>query len=188
MEEFFAPFTPHRHPRRVEWLRRYQLIFRFGATLLSLCTLLSILGLFIGSRRSRAGVILFGVSGFVLLLPKRSWGHISVATRCRLPARWGRRPASSCGTCSKWNGLGGRSPAAPPPRDPAAQAWVRGRSPTRDVASRAPRRQGGADDGLLAKLRQGGCDPITIGDDELTLSRELSGRGMESVTVVAHPV
>ncbi len=74
MEEFFAPFTPHRHPRRVEWLRHYQLIFRFGATLLSLCTLLSLLGLFIGSRRSRAGVILFGVSGFVLLLPEALLG------------------------------------------------------------------------------------------------------------------
>jgi hypothetical protein len=74
MESFYAPFTPHRHPRRVQWLRHYQLIFRFGATMLSLCTLLTLLGLFIGSRRSRAGVILFGVSGFVLLLPEALLG------------------------------------------------------------------------------------------------------------------
>ena len=73
-ESFFAPFTPHRHPRRVQWLRQYQLIFRFGATMLSLCTLLTLLGLFIGSRRSRAGVILFGVAGFVLLLPEALLG------------------------------------------------------------------------------------------------------------------
>ena len=43
---------------------------RFGATLLTICTLLSILGLAVGPHRTRIGVFVFGVSGFVLLLPE----------------------------------------------------------------------------------------------------------------------
>ena len=70
MEEFFDPFNPHRHPRRVRALHDYQRVARFGATLLTICTLLTILGLAVGPHRTRIGVFVFGVSGFVLLLPE----------------------------------------------------------------------------------------------------------------------
>lgn len=41
----------------------------FGATALAISTLLTLIGLVIGTRRSRAGVLLFGLGGLALLLP-----------------------------------------------------------------------------------------------------------------------
>ena len=51
------------------WLHRYQRVFRFGATLLTVTTLLTIIGLAIAPRRIRSGVIIFGVGGLVTLIP-----------------------------------------------------------------------------------------------------------------------
>jgi hypothetical protein len=70
METFFGPFHPSRHPSPARAMYVYQRVFRFGATLLTLTTLLTLLGLAVGPRRSKVGVMLFGLSGFVLLLPE----------------------------------------------------------------------------------------------------------------------
>jgi hypothetical protein len=70
MESFFDRFNAHRHPRRVRALRDYQRIFRFGATMLTLTALLALLGLGIGSRNARVGVIIFGLGGIVTLFPE----------------------------------------------------------------------------------------------------------------------
>jgi hypothetical protein len=67
MEAFFNPFTVDQSPAGIRFLDTVQRLFRFGGTMLSIATLLLTLGLLIGSRRSRVGVLLFGVGGLALL-------------------------------------------------------------------------------------------------------------------------
>jgi hypothetical protein len=69
METFFDKFHLHRRPRGLQALHDYQRVFRFGGTLLSLAALLTVLGLCIGPRRARAGVLMFGVGGIAMLVP-----------------------------------------------------------------------------------------------------------------------
>lgn len=65
---FFDPFTIHRRHWALELLRHWQLVIRFGGTALFVTTVLTLVGLLIGTRRSRVGVLLFGIGGFVLLV------------------------------------------------------------------------------------------------------------------------
>ena len=67
MESFFDRFAVHESPRGTQFLMDYEHPFRFGATLLTLCSLLTVLGLLIGDRRLRVGVLLFGVGGLAML-------------------------------------------------------------------------------------------------------------------------
>ncbi|HEY6395861.1 MAG TPA: glycosyltransferase family 39 protein [Solirubrobacteraceae bacterium] len=69
LEQFYGPFSLHRRGWALQIVRRWQVIVRFGATALFLTTLLVVLGLAIGSRRSRAGVMLLGLGGLSLLVP-----------------------------------------------------------------------------------------------------------------------
>jgi 4-amino-4-deoxy-L-arabinose transferase-like glycosyltransferase len=68
MESFFDPFTAHESPGGTRFLLDYEHPFRFGATLLTLCSLLTALGLLIGGRRPRIGVLLYGVGGLSVLV------------------------------------------------------------------------------------------------------------------------
>ena len=68
MEEFFNPFTVDQNPAGIRFLDTVQRLFRFGGTMLSIATLLIALGLLVGPRRSRVGVLLFGVGGLALLV------------------------------------------------------------------------------------------------------------------------
>jgi len=68
MESFFDPFTVHESPGGTRFLMDYEHPFRFGATLLTLCSLLTTLGLLIGDRRLRIGVLLFGVGALAILV------------------------------------------------------------------------------------------------------------------------
>jgi hypothetical protein len=68
METFFDPFSPHEAHWGSHFLQGYVHPFRFGATLLSLCSLLTLLGLFVGDRRFRIGVLLFGGGGLAMLI------------------------------------------------------------------------------------------------------------------------
>jgi hypothetical protein len=70
METFFDDFTEDLDRAGLEFLDGYQRIFgiRFGATLLTVTTLLTLFGMLIGARRERIGVLLFGVGGLVLLI------------------------------------------------------------------------------------------------------------------------
>lgn len=68
MESFFDPFHPHEAHWGSHFMQGYVHPFRFGATLLTLCSLLTLLGLFIGDRRLRIGVLLFGVGGLAMLI------------------------------------------------------------------------------------------------------------------------
>lgn len=67
MELFFNPFTVDQDAAGIRFLDTVQRIFRFGGTLLSLATLLVLVGLFVGPRRNRVGVLLFGGGGLALL-------------------------------------------------------------------------------------------------------------------------
>jgi hypothetical protein len=68
MESFFDPFTVHESSGGTQFLMDYEHPFRFGATLLTLCSLLIVLGLLVGDRRQRIGVLLFGVGGLAMLV------------------------------------------------------------------------------------------------------------------------
>jgi 4-amino-4-deoxy-L-arabinose transferase-like glycosyltransferase len=75
MSSFYRPFraTTRRGVRR--FLSGWERVFRFGATLLVITTLLTIAGLFVGERRSL--LILFGLGGLSLLLAPSVIGEYS---------------------------------------------------------------------------------------------------------------
>jgi hypothetical protein len=68
LNAFFGTFSFRSHTTGVAVLRRWQLIVRFGASALFVTALLTLLGLVLGTRRSRIGVLLFGVGGLSLLV------------------------------------------------------------------------------------------------------------------------
>jgi 4-amino-4-deoxy-L-arabinose transferase-like glycosyltransferase len=68
LETFYNDFTVDQGRPGLEFLRSWQLVIRFGATALSITTVLTLLGLAIGTRRSRAGFLLFGVGGLALIV------------------------------------------------------------------------------------------------------------------------
>ena len=69
METFFDDFIVNKAAGGLAVLHDYKRWARFGGTLLSLSTLLLVLGLLVGSRRSRIAVLLFGGTGLLLLIP-----------------------------------------------------------------------------------------------------------------------
>jgi hypothetical protein len=81
-------------------------VTRFGATLLSVTTLLILIGLLIGTRRSRVGVLLFGVGGLALLVSPVLTGNyvgrylvpltgpMMAAAAVTITELWRRRPRS----------------------------------------------------------------------------------------------
>ncbi len=68
LEAFFAPFAVHQRHGVLRALHDWQRVVRFGATALFLTTILTVIGLLIGTRRSRIAVLLFGVGGLSLIL------------------------------------------------------------------------------------------------------------------------
>jgi 4-amino-4-deoxy-L-arabinose transferase-like glycosyltransferase len=68
LEQYFDPFAAHAHRAPLDLLRALQHVTRFGAVLLSITTMLTLVGLIVGSRRSRSAVSLFGLGGLSLLV------------------------------------------------------------------------------------------------------------------------
>lgn len=68
MEWFYDHFTVHVSRSGIAFLESYENPFRFGGTLLTLTSLLTVLGLLIGPRRARIGVLLFGVGALAMLV------------------------------------------------------------------------------------------------------------------------
>jgi Dolichyl-phosphate-mannose-protein mannosyltransferase len=68
LEAYYNDFNSHEYRPGLEFLRGWQHITRFGATALSITTALTLLGLAIGTRRSRVSVLLFGVGGLSLIV------------------------------------------------------------------------------------------------------------------------
>ncbi len=77
LEEFYGPFKLHRSQWALRIIRRWQVILRFGATALFVTTLLTLLGLLIGTRRSRLGVLVLGAGGLSLLIAPALTGTYS---------------------------------------------------------------------------------------------------------------
>jgi hypothetical protein len=68
MEEFFDPFSPDQWRDGILFMDTEQRVFRFGGTFLTITTVLILLGLLIGPRRSRAAVLLLGGGALALLI------------------------------------------------------------------------------------------------------------------------
>lgn len=68
MEEFFDPFRIDREMGTLDVLTDYQRVFRLGATLLSICTILIAIGLLLGNRRQRLSVLVLGVGGLAMFV------------------------------------------------------------------------------------------------------------------------
>lgn len=65
---YYDRFTVHPMRWGLQFLHDWQRIVRFGATALFVTTVLTLIGLAVGDRRSRVGVLLFGLGGLSLLL------------------------------------------------------------------------------------------------------------------------
>ena len=74
MESFFDPFHPTAHPRRQQALYDYQRVFRLGATLLTICSLLTVLALCVGPRRTRVCALVLGCGAVLTLVPQAAGG------------------------------------------------------------------------------------------------------------------
>ncbi|MBO0712191.1 MAG: phospholipid carrier-dependent glycosyltransferase [Acetobacteraceae bacterium] len=68
LESYFSPFAVHTQHGTLQLLHDWQRVVRFGATALFITTVLTLVGLIIGTRRSRAAVILFGLGGLSLIV------------------------------------------------------------------------------------------------------------------------
>jgi hypothetical protein len=82
LARYYDPFQVHIHRGGLEFLRGWQRVVRFGGAALTIATILVLIGLLIGDRRSRVGVLLFGVGGLSLLLvpglTANYWGRYTV--------------------------------------------------------------------------------------------------------------
>lgn len=110
MERLFDRFTPRARPGMLHALHGYQRVFRLGATLLWVTTLLTLLALVVGPRRARIGAFLFGIGALSCLLPD-AWGAayigrytvplagpLGAAAGIALWALWRRRSATAVRT------------------------------------------------------------------------------------------
>jgi hypothetical protein len=115
METFFSPFSVHHRYRILDAFYDYQRVVRFGGTLLTISTLLILIGLFVGPRRSRIAILLLGVGGLaIILLPTFSANYVG---RYMVPSAGPLAAAAVIAAMSivsrlrEWRR--GRSPAAP---------------------------------------------------------------------------
>jgi Dolichyl-phosphate-mannose-protein mannosyltransferase len=74
-EGFYNDFSVRKNQTGLEFLRDWQEVIRFDPIALSGATLLTLVGLVIGSRRSRVGVFLFGVGGLALIVAPALTGN-----------------------------------------------------------------------------------------------------------------
>jgi Dolichyl-phosphate-mannose-protein mannosyltransferase len=75
MERFYADFSVDKDPPGLRFLRGWQEVTRFGGLALTITTLLALIGVLLGSRRSRVGVFLFGAAGLSLLIAPALTGN-----------------------------------------------------------------------------------------------------------------
>jgi Dolichyl-phosphate-mannose-protein mannosyltransferase len=68
LESYYDDFSVDRYEPGLEFLHDWQRVVRFGGTALAITTALALFGLLVGPRRSRVGVLLFGIGGLALLV------------------------------------------------------------------------------------------------------------------------
>ena len=111
VEGFFDDFSVDLDEGGLQTLRDYQRVFRFGATALAATTALILLGLLIGERRNRLGVLLFGGTGLaILLLPALS---VHYAARYTVPVAPLLAAGAAIALLSGWRWWEGRRAYAP---------------------------------------------------------------------------
>ncbi len=75
MAGFYTPFHPHTRPSLRRLLGGWERVFRFGATLLALSTIITLVALLLGARREL--IVLFGGGGLCLLAAPSLIGEYS---------------------------------------------------------------------------------------------------------------
>jgi 4-amino-4-deoxy-L-arabinose transferase-like glycosyltransferase len=75
LESYYDDFTVAPRESGLELLHAWQRVGRFGGLALSIATGLTLLGLLLGPRRSRVGVLLFGVGGLALIVAPALTGN-----------------------------------------------------------------------------------------------------------------
>jgi hypothetical protein len=75
MEQFYNDFTVDRDRKPLELISSWQQVGRFGGTMLSITTVLALVGLFVGTRRNRLGVLVLGLGGLALIVPPALTGN-----------------------------------------------------------------------------------------------------------------
>ncbi len=68
LQTYYRHFTVHPVHWGLQFLHAWQRVIRFGAAALCITTVLTLLGLALGSRQARVGILLFGLGGLSLLL------------------------------------------------------------------------------------------------------------------------
>jgi hypothetical protein len=69
LEDYYNSFSLQKYEHGLEIHRGWQRVIRFVPVLVSITTLLTFVGLVVGTRRSRVGVLLFGAGGLTMLVP-----------------------------------------------------------------------------------------------------------------------
>jgi hypothetical protein len=75
MEQFYNDFTVDRDRRPLELISSWQQVGRFGGTMLSVATALALVGLVVGTRRDRLGVLMLGLGGLALIVAPALTGN-----------------------------------------------------------------------------------------------------------------
>ena len=121
LESFYNDFSVHRDQAGLEFLHNWQRVVRFGGTALAITTVLALIGLLVGPRRFRVGVLLFGIGGLALLVAPVLTGNY--AGRYTVPMAGPLFAAAAITILALWRSYGpartaGRGPAGAAPRDP----------------------------------------------------------------------
>jgi hypothetical protein len=77
LESYYDRFDVHPLGWGLRLLHDWQRVIRFGATALFITTILTLIGLAVGPRRSRVGVLLFGLGGLSLIVAPALTGTYS---------------------------------------------------------------------------------------------------------------
>jgi hypothetical protein len=122
LETFYDGFSVDRDQAGLEFLRGVQELVRFGATALAITSALALIGLLVGTRRSRVGVLLFGIGGLALLVAPILAGNY--VGRYTVPMAGLMMAASAIAITELWRRWGpGREPdrrrVPAPPAGPA---------------------------------------------------------------------
>ena len=86
---------------------------RFGGTALAITTVLALIGLLVGPRRSRVGVLLFGIGGLALLVAPVLTGNY--AGRYTVPMAGPLFAAAAITALALWRSYGPARTAGPGP-------------------------------------------------------------------------
>lgn len=113
LESFYNDFSVHRDQTGLEFLHDWQRVVRFGGTALAITTVLALIGLLVGPRRSRVGVLLFGIGGLALLVAPVLTGNY--AGRYTVPMAGPLFAAAAITVLALWRSYGPARTAGPGP-------------------------------------------------------------------------